>query len=168
MNRLKTLLILAIGTVLSGGALAQDNTIAFGPAGYDAKAAIEIISDAFSISQDRNTAEFSGNVVVGQGDMRLSAGNILVEYTPGEGDEQGRIARMIASGGVTLAAGSEAAEADRAVYEVEARRIVLEGDVLLTQGANALAGQKAVIDLADGSARFEGRVKTVFRTGGSE
>lgn len=168
MNRLKTLLILAIAACGAGAALAQDNTVTFGPTGYDPKAQIEIISDAFSISQDRNVAEFSGNVVIGQGDMRLSAGNILVEYLPGEGDEQGRIDRMIASGGVTLSAGSEAAEANHAVYEVEARRIILEGDVLLTQGNNALAGQKAVIDLADGSARFEGRVKTVFRTGGSQ
>lgn len=168
MSRLKTLLILAFAAALAGPASAQVSTVAFGPTGYDPKAQVEIISDAFSVSQDRNIAEFSGNVVVGQGDIRLSAGNILVEYTPGEGDQQGRIARMIATGGVTLAAGAEAAEANRAIYEVEARRIILEGDVLLTQGNNALSGQKAVIDLEDGEARFEGRVKTVFRTGGPE
>ncbi len=49
---------------------------------------------------------------------------------------------MIAVGNVTLANGTEAAEAQKATYEVAAGTIEMEGDVLLTQGQNALSSQK--------------------------
>jgi len=39
---------------------------------------------------------------------------------------------------------------------------------LITQGENALSGQKITINLSDGSAKVEGRVKTIFQTGASE
>ena len=63
--------------------------------------------------------------------------------------------------------GAEAAEAAKAVYTVSAGNIVMTGDVILTQGVNALSGQKLTADLNTGSGRMEGRVKTIFQTGGN-
>lgn len=147
---------------------AQTASVPFGVVNHDSAAPVEITADSFTVSQADGRAEFSGNVVVGQGDMRLSAGKISVEYSAADGEETGRIDRMIASGGVTLVSGSEAAEAERAIYSIDKATIRMEGNVLLTQGRNALSGQVIVIDLRDGSAKIEGRVKTIFQTGGNE
>jgi len=149
-------------------AAAQTTSVPFGVVNHDAAAPVEITADSFTVSQRQERAVFAGNVVVGQGEMRLSADRITVEYSAAEGEETGRIGRMVASGGVTLVSGSEAAEAERAVYSIDDGIIRLEGNVLLTQGRNALSGEVIVIDLANGSARIEGRVKTIFRTGGTE
>lgn len=170
MNVLK--IFIAATVLFSVGAAvqlqAQDTTLPFGGLNHDSSLPIEIVSDSFAVSQNKGTAEFAGNVVVGQGDMRLTADLIHVEYLPEGGEEEGRIGKMIASGGVTLVSGSEAAEAQKATYSVEKSWIVLEGDVILTQGGNAISGQKITVNLKDGSAKIEGRVKTIFKTGGSE
>jgi lipopolysaccharide export system protein LptA len=44
---------------------------------------------------------------------------------------------------------------------------VLTGDVMLTQGRSAMAGQKLVINLKDGTGVMEGRVQTTFVPGGN-
>ncbi len=147
---------------------AQTAQIPFGEAGHDTDAQVEIAADGFILSQNRSTAVFNGNVVVGQGDMRLAADKIVVEYASEGGETTGKIGRLVASGGVTLVSGQEAAEAQNATYSIALGVIVLDGDVLLTQGNNALSGQKMTISLAEGTAIFEGRVKTVFQTGGSQ
>ena len=54
---------------------------------------------------------------------------------------------------------------DLAPDSVAAGDVVLTGNVLLTQGANALAGEKLTVDLATGVGRMEGRVRTVFGGG---
>ena len=41
--------------------------------------------------------------------------------------------------------------------------MVLEGDVILTQGPNAISGQKLVIDLNANTATMSGRVQTIFQ-----
>ena len=43
--------------------------------------------------------------------------------------------------------------------------IEMEGDVLLTQGQNALSSQKLHIDLNTGTGQLEGRVQTIFVPG---
>ena len=74
---------------------------------------------------------------------------------------------MVASGNVTLTNGGEAAEAARAVYVVASGTIEMSGNVLLTQGQNALAGEALSIDLGTGQAKIEGRVRTIFQSGGN-
>jgi lipopolysaccharide export system protein LptA len=41
----------------------------------------------------------------------------------------------------------------------------MEGDVLLTQGQNALSSERLSIDLNAGTGRLEGRVQTIFVPG---
>jgi lipopolysaccharide export system protein LptA len=155
-------------SVFSSPVVAQQVKLPFGGMTHDTKQAVEIVADSFTISQNRGSAEFVGNVVVGQGDLRLSAGKIEVEYAVEDGLATGRIGQMVASEGVTVVSGTEAAEAQRATYSIDQGKILLEGNVLLTQGENALSGQKIVIDLRDGSAQVLGRVKTIFNAGPSE
>jgi lipopolysaccharide export system protein LptA len=127
----------------------------------DTSLPVEVTADQLTVNQTDGTAQFSGNVLVLQGEMRMQATDVLVEY-----DATGKaIARLLASGGVTLVNPTDAAEAREAIYSIAAGTLEMSGDVLLTQGTAALSGQKLVIDLNTGTGRMEGRVKTVFQPG---
>lgn len=134
--------------------------------GSDTK--VEVSADSLGIDQKTGQAVFSGNVVVGIQDMRLSADKLEVVYSGDSNGGTGPVSSLIASGGVVFTNGLEAAEADRAELDVEAGQIVMSGSVLLTQGQNALSGEKLRIDLNAGTALVEGRVQTIFQTGDSQ
>lgn len=151
----------AIFLILSGPAAAQGASVAFGAADYDPDAPVEVTSDTLSVDQSDGSAVFTGNVVVAQTNLRMSAGEIRVEYTEGPNRE---IARLIATGGVTLVSGEEAAEAQEAVYSPIDREVVMTGDVLLTQELTAISGDRLVIDLDSGTGVMEGRVRTILQS----
>ena len=146
-------------------AFAQGAQVAFGGLKQDASLPVEIVADQLQISQADGSAMFSGNVEIGQGDMRITAGQVQVLYTAGDGDSTGQISRLIATGGVTVVNGSEAAEAARAEYSISGQSITMSGDVILTQGSNALSAERMVINLGNGTASMEGRVRTILQTG---
>ncbi|MEM7470559.1 MAG: lipopolysaccharide transport periplasmic protein LptA [Pseudomonadota bacterium] len=157
-------MIIAILSGATAAASAQGANVAFGGLKHDASLPVEITADELTVDQATGQAVFIGNVVAGQGEMRLSAGQVKVQYAASGGQTTGRIAQLVASQGVTLVNGAEAAEAQSAVYDVERAEIVMTGDVILTQGQNALSGEQLTVDLTDGSGRMTGRVKTIFRT----
>ncbi len=157
----RSLLLTALVVFLPLPSSAQ--TVAFGGLKQDTTLPVEIQADSLAVNQADGSASFSGNVLIGQGTMRLSAAQVRVEY----GADGKKIANLHASGGVTLANASDAAEAREAIYTIDSGTIVMTGDVLLTQGASAISGQKLVIDLKAGTGRMEGRVKTVFQPGGN-
>lgn len=167
MALIRSLAISALVAFFALPAFAQGAQVPFGGLKHDASLPVEITADQLSVDQADGSAMFVGNVVIGQGEMRLSAGKVRVEYTAEGGDPTGRIRRLMASGGVTLVNGSEAAEAQEAEYTIATGTIVMKGDVILTQGANALSSQRMVVDLGSGLATLEGRVKTILQSGGN-
>lgn len=141
--------------------LAQGTSVAFGTITQDTTAPVEVTSDELSVDQETGRAVFVGNVIVGQGELRLAAQKVTVIYR----EESAGIERMIATGDVTLVSGLDAAEAERADYTIDSGEIIMTGDVLLTQGISAIASDKMVIYLEDGTANMTGRVKTILQTG---
>ncbi|MEL7149120.1 MAG: lipopolysaccharide transport periplasmic protein LptA [Pseudomonadota bacterium] len=127
---------------------------------------VEVTADQFSIDQASGQAVFDGNVLIVQGDVRLSAGRVTIEYSD-DGSENA-ISRLLASGGVTFVTAADAAEAQDAVYSVSQGTVTLNGNVLLTQGRNAISGDRLVVNLSSGSGRMEGRVRTVFAPSGED
>jgi len=146
---------------------AQGSGVALSGLKQDAGLPVEIAADQLSVEQATGTATFSGKVVIAQGALKLSADKVVVVYLAGESGTKGKIDRLLASGNVLLVTASEAAEADEAVYSVATAQIVMTGDVVLTQGGNALSGQKLTVNLNDGTAVVEGRVTTTLQTGGA-
>lgn len=154
--------LLALGLAFSAlPAAAQGAEVAFGSMQQDTDAPVEVTADELSVNQNDGTAIFTGDVLISQGEMKLSAARVLVIYA--EGTQ--RIQRLEATGGVTLVSGSEAAEAERADYDIDAGTITMQGDVLLTQGESALSSQEMVVSLEDGTAQMTGRVRTVLQAG---
>ncbi|WP_292061249.1 LptA/OstA family protein [Marivita sp. XM-24bin2] len=142
-------------------AQAQGTEVAFGTVQQDTSLPVEVSADSLSVSQSDGSALFTGNVIIGQGEMRLSAPRVLVYYT----ENQTGVDRLEATGGVTLVNGDQAAEADTAEYEVNRGTIRMVGNVLLTQGANTLVSDSMDVDLEAGTALMNGRVRTVFQSG---
>jgi lipopolysaccharide export system protein LptA len=149
------------------GVFAQGAGVTFGGVKVDPNEPVEITADELSVDQTNGSAVFAGNVVAGQGALRLSAGQVRVQYAIENGANTGRIDKLFATGGVTLVNGAEAAEAKEAVYTVGSGQIEMSGAVVLTQGQSALSGEKLIVDLTAGTGRMVGRVKTVFQTGGN-
>lgn len=165
MRLLRIRVAAALFIISVGSAIAQSTEVPFGGLQQDPTLPVEISADNLKISQNDGTATFLGNVLVGQGEMRLSAAKVIVEYGPAEGENAGKISLILASGGVTLISGAEAAEAREAEYSIDGGVVVMTGNVILTQGANALSSDKMTINLVSGVANLEGRVRSIFKTG---
>jgi lipopolysaccharide export system protein LptA len=148
---------------MTGTAPAQEARIAFGDLAQDTSLPVEVTAEAFAVNNADGTAVFTGGVVVTQGEMKLSAAEVRVQYNA----DQTAIDQLIASGGVTIANLANAAEAREAVYTIATGIIVLTGDVLMTQGPSAMAGQKLTVNLKDGTGVMEGGVTTTFVPGGN-
>jgi lipopolysaccharide export system protein LptA len=144
---------------LTPSAWAQGSSIAFGGLRQDTSQPVEVSADALSVDQNNNSAVFNGNVVIGQGEMRLGAERVMVVYN----DDRSRIRRLEASGGVTLVSGEDAAEAARADYDIDSGVVEMSGDVLLTQGDTVLTSDEMTVNLKTGAAQMQGRVKTVLQ-----
>jgi len=155
----KTALLCACLTI-AAPAYSQTN-VNLGGISADPSAPVEITADNLSVNQETGNAIFEGNVVLGQGDLRLSASRVQVVYD-GTG---GGISRLSASGGVTFVTATEAAESQNAEYDLDAGTLVMTGEVLLTQGASAISADSMRINLSDGSAQMDGRVRTIFNQG---
>lgn len=153
------ILALVLAILVPFAAYAQ-TSIALGGVNAYPDAPVEVTADSLTVDQDSGSAVFSGNVLIGQGDLRLSAAQVQVFYD----EASGEIARFVASGGVTLATETEAAEAQDADYDLTSGTLVMSGDVLLTQGASALSAERMTVNLRQGTAVMDGRVRTVFRT----
>lgn len=166
--------IAALVLLLATAGAAAQGSGPFGGFKHDSKAPIEIASDTLEVSQAEGEAVFSGEVVAAQGTLRLTADRLTVSYESGEAAaETGEIRHMRADGNVFLSNGSETARGAWAEYDVAGGTMRMGGDVVLTQGENAISGEALVINLDDGTGRVEGstggRVKSVFTpSGGGE
>lgn len=152
----------ALALALSAGlALAQGMAVGFGGLKQDPGAPVEVTADGLTVDQAQGRAVFDGNVLVVQGELRMTAARVEVAY----GDSGQGIRQLNATGGVTLVTAAEAAESREATYEVASGALVMTGAVLLTQGQATIAGDRLVADLRAGTGQMEGRVRTVFQPG---
>lgn len=130
----------------------------------DPNAPIEITSDQLDLSRAAGTALFTGNVIAIQGEMRLNAQWVLVEYMMlPDGTVGSEIEKITAKEKVLLVTPTEAAEGDNGIYWPQTRQVVMTGNVLLTQGPNTVAGDKMTADLGTGIGKVEGRVRSVLQ-----
>ena len=165
MKQLKVWGLAAFIALAAPAAFAQGAQVAFGGLQQDTSLPVEVTADQLQVDQNTGRATFSGNVLIGQGEMRLSAAEVVVVYATEEEGGQGKIAQLLASGGVTMVSGDEAAEAQAADYTIDTGIVIMTGGVILTQGPNALSSEKLVINLKTGTGTMDGRVKSILQPG---
>ncbi|MEM6974574.1 MAG: lipopolysaccharide transport periplasmic protein LptA [Pseudomonadota bacterium] len=153
----------ALALAVTGIASAQEGS-PFGGFKHDNTQPIEITSDALEVQQANNLAIFSGDVIAGQGTLRLNADRIEVYYdTEQSGGDTGAIQRLRADGNVLLSNGAETASGTWGEYDVNGGTVRMGGSVVLSQGDNAISGESLVINLNSGVGRIQGgRVRSVF------
>lgn len=155
------LAVFALAICAAPVAVAEGTNVAFGGLKADTSLPVEMKSDALAVNQADGNAVFTGNVVVTQGAMKLSAAEIRVEYSA----DKKAIETLYATGGVLLVNAADAAQADQAIYTISSGEVVMTGNVVLTQGQAAMSSQKLIIDLKSGTGRMDGRVTTTFTPG---
>ncbi|MFP3385529.1 MULTISPECIES: lipopolysaccharide transport periplasmic protein LptA [Tritonibacter] len=165
MLRLTLVILFGLTTLLlSPVAIAQGTGVSFGVLQTDTSQPVDITSDNLSVNQEDGSALLTGNVLIIQGEMRLSADNVLVvRKTDGNGIE-----RLEARGNVLLVSGEDAAEARTADYTIENGTVVMRGDVLLTQKGNTLGAEQMTVNLTTGNATLNGRVRTTLPGSGGD
>lgn len=157
-------MIVGMAGLLAGAAGAQDGTAAGGFRNEDPGAPVEVTADKLDLARAEGTALFTGNVIAVQGDMRLTADWVLVEYILNpDGTLGDDIDRITARDNVLLVTPEEAAEGNEAIYTLRTNEVVMTGDVLLTQGGNTVSGDRLVVDMETGIGEVQGRVRTVLQ-----
>ena len=122
-------------------------------AGFNSNQPVDYAADRIDLQDRQNRVVLSGDVVIRQGDLRLTAARTTVSYT-----DAGtlRIQRIDATGGVTVARGDESARGAAAVYDLNRRVIVMTGGVGLRRGGDTLNGARLTIDLNTGVSSVDG------------
>lgn len=146
---------------LTGGLLAGTlGALAFGSvagaqniAGLSGNEPVTWSADSGQLQDRQNRVVLSGNVVIEQGDLRMTAGRTTIAYT-----DAGtlRIQRIDAVGNVVVTRGNERARGDAAVYDFNRRVIIMSGGVAINRGADRLDGGRLVIDLNSGVSSVDG------------
>jgi len=123
-------------------------------AGFNSNQPVNYAADRIELQDRQNRVVLSGDVVITQGDLRLTAGRTTVAYT-----DTGslRIQRIDATGGVVVTRGSERAQGAAGVYDFNRRVIVLSGGVALRRGSDTLNGGRLTIDLNSGVSSVDGQ-----------
>ena len=122
-------------------------------AGFNSNQPVNYAADRIELQDRQNRVVLSGDVVITQGDLRLTAGRTTVAYTDAGSL---RIQRIDATGGVTVNRGGESARGAAAVYDFNRRVIVLSGGVALRRGGDTLNGGRLTIDLNSGLSSVDG------------
>ena len=158
-NRPRSTAMIALLSALTfGGEMSLGPTPAAGQAlQHDSSQPIEISADTLEVLQEEQIATFAGNVDAVQGDLVLSADKLLVHYEGENSDSVGlaagrgnSIRRIDAVGQVIITSPEETAEGDYGTYDVASEFMTLEGDVVLTRGANVIRGERLELDLVSG------------------
>lgn len=135
------------GTVLLGASVARaaDVTLKGGAA------PLEIRAQRSEWDLRARAAVFTDDVVVTRGDVEIRCGMLRVTYKDAD-----RLDIVEATGGVAVTHGGRKAHAERAEIVGESGRITLTGSPTLSEGPNALAGDRIVLFLDDERAICEG------------
>jgi lipopolysaccharide export system protein LptA len=122
-------------------------------AGFNTNQPVNYAADRIELQDRQSRVVLSGNVVIDQGDLRLTAGRTTVSYTNAGSL---RIQRIDATGGVTVTRGNERAQGAAGVYDFNRRVIILSGGVALRRGGDTLNGGRMTIDLNTGLSSVDG------------
>ncbi|MGI5922818.1 MAG: hypothetical protein GX945_05290 [Lentisphaerae bacterium] len=119
---------------------------------------LSISADHMEMHLDGHTAELSGNVLIEDSTMKLSAEKMMVYL-----DDDNKLQRVNATGNVTVRKldGSESATGDTGSYDAKDDMIVLEGNCVILQGKNAIRGNRAIYNRKDQVIKLERATLTI-------
>ena len=145
---------------------------------------VKIEAARLEVRDKDKVATFTGNVKVVQGDTVMRCKSLIVFYeqqgqaagapamkaaTPGPGGSS-QISRLEATGGVTVNQKEQTATGDKALFDMKANTVTLQGNVVVSQGQNVMRGDRLVVNLTSGVSQvYAGQsspVKVLIQQGG--
>jgi lipopolysaccharide export system protein LptA len=113
---------------------------------FDRTKPIEVTADSLVVSDDKKTGEFLGNVQITQGTYKLTSNRIIIEYSNKE-KQSDIVTNMTAFGDVYLFNDNhQAAKAEKMVYNLQTKILILSGNVLLNYDKNILRGNEITVN----------------------
>ncbi len=143
----------AAGFALAACTLAGLQLHAQAIAAHNSNAPVNYAANRIELQDRQDRVVLSGNVVIDQANLRLTAGRTIVDYSDAGSLS---IQRISATGGVTVTRGNESARGSVAVYDFNRRLITMTGDVHLQRGSDTLNGGRLTIDLRTGLSSIDG------------
>jgi len=158
--------------------------------GSNSKEPVSIEADKLVYFDKEQKAIYSGNVVVIQGDTKLTCSTMTIhmekaapagsgtpatkvaDASPAPSGESSHVSHLDCAGPVTVLSKTQTATGDAAVYDKPQNKVWLIGHVTLSDGGNVTKGDKLTYDLTSGQATVDtggtsGRVKGLFLPGSS-
>jgi lipopolysaccharide export system protein LptA len=177
-------LALAFAAVAPAVAATNDASPSLLP-GAGSKQPVSIEADKLVYFDKEQKAVYTGNVVVIQGDTKMTCTGLTIYMekaaTAGGAAPAGDAAKTAAGGSsshvkhldavgpVTVVSKTQVATGDRAAYDKVQNKVWLIGNVTLSDGGNVTKGDKLTYDLTTGEATVDtaaaGRVKGLFIPG---
>jgi len=137
----------------------------------NSKAPIQIDADSLEVEDGNAKAVFKGNVRVRQGKSLITTDKLVVHYVKNSAGGQNDIEKLELFGNMVATSEKNTASADKGVYFVKTEDIILNGNVVVSQGPNIAKGCKLLANLKTNVAKIlacsggGGRVSTVFSPG---
>lgn len=155
---------------MTGNAVAQVSGQAFSGFQSNSKSPVQIEADELEVLDEQGKAVFTGKVKVRQGSSLITTSKLIVTYLKGSDGGQGDIDRLDMSGGLIATSKENTVSAKKGTYFVGTEKIILTGDVVVSQGGNVASGCKLQANLKNNRATLQackggGRVKSVFTPG---
>ena len=124
----------------SGGAKGGEKALGTGKGfGFTtSRAPIDITSDTVEADQKQNTATFKGNVVAKQEDVTLYANTLTIIYDP----DTKKLKEIIATGNVKVVQMDRRATGQKATFDQDKNKVVLDGDAVVREGTNVIRGER--------------------------
>jgi len=121
-----------------------------------------IESDTLYVQDDLGQATFTGKVLVVRGGDKITTDALTVEYVASgsaAASQGGTQLRQIRGKGhvVIRAPDQQSASGDWLLYDPGHDKMVLGGNITVTQGKNVVHGEKLIVDLATGESHIENR-----------
>ncbi len=148
------------------------NSVAIFP-GTSSKEPISIDADKLVYYDKEHKAIYTGNVVVIQGDTKMTCSvmTVFLDRAPAQGAKQttdaqsgpsanSGVKRLEATGPVTVISKTQVATGDSGSYDKAEDKVWLIGHVTLSDGQNVTKGDKLTYDLKNGQATVDTSAKS--------
>jgi lipopolysaccharide export system protein LptA len=116
------------------------------------RAPIDITSDTVEADQKTNRVTFKGNVVAKQEDTTLYANTLTITYDP----NTKKVKEIVAVGNVKVVQLDRRATGQKATFDQEKNKVVLDGEAVVREGTNVIRGERIIFYVDEERSVVEG------------
>ena len=115
-------------------------------------APIDITSDTVEADQKTNRVTFKGNVVAKQEDTTLYANTLTITYDP----NTKKLKEIVAVGNVKVVQLDRRATGQKATFDQDKNKVVLDGEAVVREGTNVIRGERIIFYVDEERSVVEG------------